>query len=364
MPNQLAFKEHVFGNRRLHGLCAAVTGALLMASCAMPNASGSAEPETDHAVSLRIADDYSPSHQFAEYGVSVFMEELAHSGVGIDYFPSGQLGSPEDLAVLLQEGVVDISATAPAYLEDRFPLTSVSDLPSKVGDSCVAANAMMDLLSEGGILYEEEFAPRGLRPLWVAVLPSYELITIDRRVEHPSDAEGLLIRSAGGALDPSTVSIRAAAVSMSGGETFEAMARNTVDGAAFPYSSANQYGLQDVAKFSTDGLNMGAFNLPYVISDEAWGSLSPAQQETVEQAAELANQTLCDGINEEAQTAKQQMREDGMTFVSIDESNSAEWDELLSGVRDEWAESLDEAGMPATDVLNAYDEAVAKYESQ
>lgn len=362
MPGQIAFKGRDGGARRLRSLCFAATAALFLASCAATNAAGNAE--TDDAVTLRIADDYAPSHQFAEYGVSVFIDELADTGVAIDYFPSGQLGTPEDLAVLLQEGVVDISATAPAYLEDSFPLTSVSDLPSKVGDSCVAANAMMELLSEGGILYEEEFAPRGLRPLWVAVLPSYELITIDRRIEHPEDVEGLLIRSAGGALDPSTESIRAAAVSMSGGETFEAMARNTVDGAAFPYSSANQYGLQDVANYSTDGLNMGAFNLPYVISDDAWESLSAEQQETVEQAAALANQTLCEGINEEAQTAKEQMREDGMTFVSIDESNSAPWDELLSGVREEWAKSLDEAGKPASDVLDAYDEAVAKYENQ
>lgn len=343
-------------------LTAAVIGAFALTSCTGTDSATNASSTSEQPAPLRLADDYAPSHPFVEYGASVFLEEAESNGVAIDYFPSGQMGTPEDLAVLLETGVIDLGSTAPAYLESKFPLSSVSDLPSDVSDSCVAANAMMDLLGEGGILYEEEFEPRGLRPLWVAVLPGYELQTATKRVASPEDVEGLLIRSAGGALDAATDHIGAQAVSMPGGDAYEAMARQTVDGVGFTYISAHQYGLQGVADYSTDGLNMGSFVLPYVITEAAWDGLTPEQQDSVTRSAETTNASLCEGINKETAVAKEEMGEGGLTYVPIEGENAQAWEELLSGVRDDWATSLDDAGMPGREVLDAYDEAVAKYE--
>ena len=362
MPGQVTQATRHKSNKTPLYIAAATLGTLLMSSCAAPDNDATPTAASKAQAPLRLADDYAPSHPFVEYGASVFIEEAESDGVAIDYFPAGQMGTPEDLAVLLETEVLDVGSTAPAYLESKFPLSSVSDLPSNVADSCVAANAMMDLLGEGGILYEEEFEPRGLRPLWVAVLPGYEIQTATKRVESPEDVQGLLIRSAGGALDAATDHIGAQAVSMPGGDAYEAMARHTVDGVGFTYISANQYGLQSVADFSTDGLNMGSFVLPYVITEDAWDNLSEEQQTTVDRSADVANQTLCEGVNEETAIAKREMGEGGLTYVPIDGENADQWQELLSGIRDNWATSLDDVGMPGTEVLEAYDEAVAKYE--
>lgn len=362
MPRQDAISQRNDTRRLMYCLSTAVIGALSLSSCTTPTADNDAASASVETTPLRLADDYAPSHPFVEYGASIFIDEAEDSGIAIDYFPSGQMGTPEDLAVLLETEVIELGSTAPAYLESKFPLSSVSDLPSDVSDSCVAANAMMDLLGEDGILYEEEFEPRGLRPLWVAVLPGYELQTATKRVESPEDVQGLLIRSAGGALDAATDHIGAQAVSMPGGDAYEAMARHTVDGVGFTYISAHQYGLQGVADYSTDGLNMGSFVLPYVITEDAWNNLTSDQQENVTRAAEVANNTLCEGVNKETAIAKEEMGEGGLTYVPIEGENAREWDELLSGVRDDWATSLDDAGMPGSQVLEAYDEAVAKYE--
>lgn len=362
MPGQNARPKRNTNSRILRCLTMAIVGSLALSSCTGTASENDASPTSAEASPLRLADDYAPTHPFVEYGASVFIEEAESDGVPIDYFPAGQMGTPEDLAVLLETEVLDVGSTAPAYLESKFPLSSVSDLPSDVSDSCVAANAMMDLLGEDGILYEEEFKPRGLRPLWVAVLPGYELQTATKRVESPEDAHGLLIRSAGGALDATTDHIGAQAVSMPGGDAYEAMARHTVDGVGFTYISAHQYGLEGVADYSTEGLNMGSFVLPYVITEKAWDNLTPEQQDSVTRSAEVANNSLCEGVNEETAIAKQEMAEGGLTYVPIEGENAEAWEELLAGVRDDWATSLDDAGMPGSEVLEAYDEAVAKHE--
>lgn len=363
MPGQDARPKRTHYRRGTLCLAAALAGLFGFTSCSgAESASNASATSEDPVLPLRLADDYAPSHPFVEYGASVFIDEAETNRIDINYFPAGQMGTPEDLAVLLETEVIDVGSTAPAYLESKFPLSSVSDLPSDVSDSCVAANAMMDLLGEDGILYQEEFKPRGLRPLWVAVLPGYELQTATKRVEAPEDVEGLLIRSAGGALDAATDHIGAQAVSMPGGDAYEAMARHTVDGVGFTYISAHQYGLEGVADYSTDGLNMGSFVLPYVITEDAWAKLTSEQQESVTRSAEVANQTLCEGVNKETAIAKEEMGEGGLTYVPIEGENAKAWEDVLSGVRDDWAASLDDAGMPGSEVLNAYDEAVAKYE--
>lgn len=107
---------------------------------------------------------------------------------------------------------------------------------------------------------------------------------------------------------------------------------------------------------------MGSFVLPYVITEKAWDNLTPEQQDSVTRSAKVANNSLCEGVNEETAIAKREMAEGGLTYVPIEGENAEAWDELLAGVRDDWATSLNDAGMPGSEVLEAYDEAVAKYE--
>src|SRR5699024_7652836 len=112
------------------------------------------------------------------------------------------------------------------------------------------------------ILYKEEYENRGLRPLWVSIIPGYEVMTGNTRVEDPADVHGLLLRSSGGAFDVTMETIGASAVSMSAADTYEAMTRNTVDGTAMPFVSVPSYNLEQVAKYATKGLNLGSVGIP------------------------------------------------------------------------------------------------------
>lgn len=156
---------------------------------------------------------------------------------------------------LAQAGSLEITPAAPSYLSDQLPLSSVTDLPGLAEDSCVASAAFRDLLDEDGVLYQEEYAPRGLRPLWVAVIPGYELMTASRKIETPEDIPGLTIRSSGGAMDTNIESLGAAPVSMTAADAYEALSRHTVDGISFPYASVTPYRLEEVLRYSTKGLN-------------------------------------------------------------------------------------------------------------
>lgn len=318
--------------------------------------------EAEAGPTLSLADSYSPKHPFGEYGVSVFLDELDSAGVTTEYYPSGQMGNAEDLASLISTENVDIGPASAAYLEDKMPLSSVGDLPMMTTDACVASASMMDLLGEDGILYQEEYKDRGLRPLWVSIIPGYEVMTSSVKVEDPSDVSGLLLRSSGGAFDVTMDEIGAAAVSMSAADTYEAMAKSTVDGTAMPFVSVPSYNLEQVANYSTDGLNLGAVGIPYVINESAWKGLSADEQKSVTEAAETAQQSLCDGLNKEKSEAKQLMNDAGVEFTPIEGEAEDAWSDELSLAKSEWATSLDSVGLPGTDVLTDFEKAVKSHE--
>lgn len=338
-----------------------LVGALALTACAPEGALVSQEA-TQADTSIRLADSYSTAHPFARHGVSVFLEEMEAAGFDVSYFPSGQMGNAQDLAALVKTEVLDIGPASAAYLEDQFPLSSVSDLPNMTDDACVAANAMMDLLGEGGILYEAEYEPQDLRPLWVSIIPGYEVMTSSTQVSTPDDVHGLVMRSSGGAFDVTMEAIGATAVSMSAGDTYEAMTRGTIDGTPMPYVSVASYSLEEVAGYSTEGLNLGSVGIPYVISEETWDALSPEEQASVRRASAVANQSLCEGLNEEREAARKQMSDAGVSFTRIEGSDADAWDAVLADVRVTWARSLDEVDLPGSQVLRAYEEAVKRHE--
>lgn len=317
------------------------------------------ENSTTH---LRLADSYPPSHPFARHGVSVFLEQMEAANFDVAYFPSGQMGNAKDLAVLVKTDVLDMGPASAAYLEDELPLSSVSDLPNMTDDACVAANAMMDLLGEGDILYEAEYEPQGLRPLWVSIIPGYEVMMADTQVSSPEDLHGQVMRSSGGAFDVTMEAIGASAVSMPAADTYEAMTRGTIDGTPMPYVSVTSYNLEEVTDYSTDGLNLGSVGIPYVISEKTWDSLTPAEQDAVREAGEAANQSLCQGLNEEREIARQQMEDAGVLFTHIEGADAKAWDLILADVRSTWASSLDDVGLPGSQVLESYEDAVARHE--
>ena len=189
-------------NRRMKMVIAATTAALTAGAAGCSGGEGG----SGHGEgTLVMGDSFSLTHPIGSNGTEQFIEGLETRGgdVGLDlqYFASGQLGKQWDMPTVVRTGVADISVISPSYVASEMPLSSVGDLAGLVEDACVASYALKDLMFEGGILYEEEFKPLNIRPLWIGVIPAYEAMTSERPVAVPGDLEGTVQRSTGGAQD-------------------------------------------------------------------------------------------------------------------------------------------------------------------
>lgn len=334
-------------------LLAATVSIAALAASVLP-----AQAETK----LRVADSFPAGHYVVEFGTKPWMEEvkrLSGDAVSFDYYPAQQLGKSKDLMALTLNGVADVGYVAPAFVTDKLPLSTVAELPESFTSSCEGTMAYWELVKPGGLLDERELAPAGLRALWTLVLPPYQLYMGREMITDASAAEGKKIRTSGAAKELAVRKMGAVPVQIPTPDVMEALSRGTVDGMLFPHSSVTSYDLSRYVKSATVGENLGSFVITYMISKRKWDTLPAEVQNAMNQAADKINRDACAKTDAENDRDIERLTEQGVTFVDLPETESAKLREMVAEVSTGWATGLDKRGMPGTEVLNAFQKALA-----
>lgn len=315
--------------------------------------SGAAMAQT----ALRVADSFPTGHYIAENQTKPWMEkmkELTGGKVSFQYFPAEQLGKAKDLLSLTQTGVVDIGYVAPSFVGDKLPLAAVAELPEAFSTSCRGTMAFWNIAKPGGALDKIEFAPNGMRALFVLVLPPYQLYMSRDNIASLDAAKGKKIRTSGGAKELAVRAIGATPVQIPTPEVREAVARGTVDGMLFPHSSIPPYDLTKQVKYATIGENFGSFIVTYMISLNKWNALPADVKKAMDEAGDWATQHGCKIADEREAADIEKLKAGGVTFVKLSDADHKQLAEKLAGVSQEWAKGLDKRGKKGSDVLTAF----------
>ena len=350
-------------SRRRRGLrCITATlASATLAGSLVACSSSDAEPYQPGSVAhLKMADSYSLTHPVGKGGTKPFLDEMeANEHVDIEYFDSGQMGKQADIPSVLRSGVVDLAVISPSYVSSSFPLSSIGDLPGYSSDACVTAYALLELVQPGGILYEEELKPMKFMPLWTGSIPGYEAMTDGKDPSKPSNFQGSVLRSTGGALDRVIEEIGAAGVSVPIGDMYEAMSRGTVEGTLASPISITPYGLEDVIGASTYGANQGNFTFFYGINTDTWDRLNEEQKKALTDAAKKSQESVCHTLNDARETSIEAMKEAGVEFYDVTE-NSDEWRATTEPVLQQWISDAERKGHPAQRVVDDFESAIER----
>ena len=150
------------------------------------------------AITLKFAFPFPETHPLWTLGGKVFADkvtQLTNGQVQWEVYPAGQLG--KDYPTVLQSSLADIVILAPAYTPEKFPLSSVADLPGNYASSCEASMKVWNVIKPGGQLYDLEYKPFGIHPLFTAFPPPYQIMTTSRAVDSLGDIAGLKLRAIG-----------------------------------------------------------------------------------------------------------------------------------------------------------------------
>ncbi|KAI3610271.1 hypothetical protein D8I24_0533 (plasmid) [Cupriavidus necator H850] len=333
--------------------------ASVAASLALLGGAAQAQERTK----LKFADWMPLTHYTVTNAAQPFMAkatELAKGKLEFQYFPAEQLGKAKDLLTLLQSGAADIVDISPAYISDKFALSSVAELPALFTTACQGTHAYASLVKEGGILAEKEFKPLGVRVLVSVAYAPYKVATATRKVESVKDFAGLKLRTAGGAMDMTATRVGAVPVRMPGPDILPSMSRGTLDGSLVPLQSMKVFDMQTVAKHMTTDVSLGSFITVYAISERAWTRLPPDLRDALTQAGHYATETHCRYVDTQEPKVVAELEKDGVKGNTMAPGQLKALNEQLGHISEDWAASLDKRTRPGSAVLTAFRKAVAQ----
>lgn len=315
--------------------------------------------DKDKPIVLRVADSFPSTHYIVDYATKFWMDSVTKAtggAVTFEYYPSEQLGKAKDFLALTQSGVTDIAYVAPSFVSDKMPLTAVAELPGSFTGACEGSAAFWKLAKDG-VLADKEFAPNGVRPIFVVVLPQYQVFT-KAKLESVKNLEGMKLYTAGGAKELSVRKLKAVPIKMATPEVYESLSRGTIDGVLFPYASLFPYNVDKLVKYGTVGESLGSFAATYVINEAKYKRLPASVQKAMSDASEATVKRACALIDRDLESQMQRAKQGGITLVQFPATERKEIDAAMATIGKEWAESLDKRGKPGSEVLKAFQDAL------
>ncbi|MCW5656831.1 MAG: TRAP transporter substrate-binding protein DctP [Burkholderiaceae bacterium] len=303
---------------------------------------------------LRVADQFPLTHFMPRYAIKPWMEAVTKATNGevqFEHYPAEQLGKAKDLLSVVQNGVADAVLFAPSYASDKMPLTAALELPGLFDSSCKGAQAFAKLAAPEGILGRQEYAPNGVRVLFAAVYPPYQMVSAKRSIATLKDVDGMKLRVLGGAMDLTVRRMGGVPVRMASTEAFEAISRGTLDGAIFSYGVTANYNIP--TKFATAGMGFGSAAAVFIVSENRWKQWPEHVRKAMTDAGVQAAASLCAGMDKEEAADQEKLRAKGVSIVRWSEADLAALSQLLGQVANDWAVELDKRGKPGSEVLKA-----------
>lgn len=313
---------------------------------------------------LRVADMIPGSDILARFGTTYFMEEVTKRTDGrveFQYYPSEQLGKAKDMLSLLQSGLADIALIVPSYISEKFPLAGVMDLPGGLSSSCEGTMAYADMLEDDGWLAKNEFSKHGVRKAFVYVNPPYELFLAGKREFDPLDLKGAKLRTVAGAMDLTVRSLKGVPVHMSAPEIRESLSRGTIDGIVFPTPTVVTYKLEGLIDSGTRGAMLASVATGYMISDAAWNRLPDDIRKIMREVGKETTKRVCEETDAQIEKSYQRFTDkEDVAIIDISKEQADALHPIFDKVRQNWAKGLDNRGLPGSEALGAFDEAIAK----
>ena len=315
--------------------------------------------QAQDATTFRYSHLFAASHTHYAEGFKFFADLVAERTQGkIKFAPfhSGQLG--KEGATLLTSGLADAAHVIPSYEAQKFPLSSVSELPGLNSSACEGTRRFWNIVKTGAPLNLAEYKPRGLHVLFVLANPQFQILTSSKKVSSLDDVGKMKLRAVGSAMDKMTRLLGAIPISVTAPELYDAISRGTVDGAFFPAWSMRTNGLEKQVHYALRGPKFGSVNGIFAMSDKAWATLSPENQELMTKAAAEAQEHHCKYLESmDVEVTDWLVKDYGLQVTTVTGAEADLWEKRIAPVAKEWAKEMDRSGRDGSGILRAYEEA-------
>jgi len=273
------------------------------------------------------------------------IEKRSNGRITVVMFPGGTLTPAEKVYDGVVRGISHIGSTDLSYTRGRFPLMEAIDLPLGYRDPVVAIQ-----LTNAAY---KKFQPKELSDVKIMYFHAHGpgIVHAKKPVRTLEDLRGMKIRSHG--LSAKIVkALGATPVAMTMPETYDALAKNVVDGSIAPIASLEGFKWGEVVKYTTENFG-SSYTSPFFVAMNkgTWTSLPPDVQKSIE------------AINEEwigkmgvVWTAYEKSGRDfalklGNQILTLSQEENERWAKKVAPVIDEYVVETKKKGLPGEEML-------------
>lgn len=317
-----------------------LSAGLVLAACSGVGEevdTNTAGPDPEADIVYRFAHVYQPQHPVEACGVPAIQEALEGTGVTIESFPAGQLGTEQELLEQAIDGSLDLAVAGPSFLAEYYPDAGVLDggyLFSDLDDF----NAKIDSPEVTQIwdgLYEE--SGLDVRSVWYY---GTRQITSNVEVNEPADLQGLKIRTPDAPLYLDVIELMGGTgTPMALGEVYTGLQQGTIDAQENPIPTIASSGFQEVQEY-INLTNHIVQSVEIVTSDQVTDQMDDEQQEAFDAALEAGASATQECIVQQTEDTLAEWGETGEITVNDDVDQEAFEEAVSEGLPDryEWGD--------------------------
>jgi len=306
----------------------------------------SAPAHAQDVVKLKFAHWVIASHPVSKW-IQNWADDLrAKSGGKIDMevFPNMQLGGPVEHYDMVRRGTADLAWILHGYTPDRFPLTTLFDIPFTVDDAVVASTVVNNPELRAKYLDAEA---RGVKNLALFTNQPTHLYTTNKPIRVPADLKGLRIRFPGTVTKRFIEELGGTPVSVPAPQMADAFQKGLIDGTLTDHGAVGiTFKLGGLIKYTTE-LRAYVVTFAFIMNPDSYAKLKGPMKELFDKSIEGQGPELGRLMDSLDVPGKKIAMDGGMQVVPITEAQFAQFREAGARVEKIVLEEREKAGVPA-----------------
>ena len=320
---------------------------ILFTGCTKEKAASAKAADPDKTFELNYAVFFPATHLQAQTAEAWAKEIALRSNrrINITMFPGGTLTKAAQTYEAVESGVADIGMSVFAYTRGRFPLLEALDLPLGYPDGVTATKIANEMV--------KKYKPEELSGVHVLYLHAHGpgIFASRKKVERAKDLASMKIRATGLSAKIVTA-LGGTPVSMSQGDTYEALQKGVVDATFCPVETLKGWKQGEVIDYVVDTKSIGYTTSMFVVMNKAkWDSLPDDLKSVVTEVSDEWISKQGEAWDESDKNGEDYVKELGKEFISLSDEENKAFINAMDPVFREYVDAAAEKGLPGADFL-------------
>ena len=312
---------------------------IVLSGCSKTETENSAEKES---YELNYAVFFPATHLQAQTAEAWAKEVEERSGgrIRITMFHGGTLSNAAQTYEAVVSGVADIGMSVFAYTRGRFPLLEGLDLPVGYPDGLTATRVANEMV--------KKYQPEELSDVHVIYLHAHGpgILASKKSVRSVDEIANMKIRATGLSAKIVTA-LGATPVSMSQGDTYEALQKGVVDATFCPIETLKGWKQGEVIDYVVDTRAIGYTTAMFsVMNKNTWNSLPKDLQAVINEVSDEWIDRHGEAWDQSDREGEEFVKELGKEFIDLPESEQNALVEAMDPIYAEYIRSTEEKGLP------------------